>query len=138
MKDLQMVMQTALFKFQTDDDNTVYIIDGNELQKGQFGSIDINEPNIRHHYYGSRWAKGLIIVSELLEIQEPYPEVTWIDESPCTWLSQIPVKTKYKHTRNLDGPYAIKSSGINQSNIINSDFIIIVVEWPDGSKPESK
>ena len=118
--------QTSLYTWTAPDGTPCYLIDPTEWQDGQKWSRYIGGSLWKH----SPFANGNVTpvwVRDLLPIPEPLPEVHWIDGHPVAMLLSLPNGTDYQVSvsgarRRKPGPHS-------------GDFAVIVVSWPDGSKP---
>ena len=121
--------QTALYEWTAPDGTPRYLIDPAEWQdKQRWGSWPSSAMQ-RTDNCGPLLDDGPVWVRELLPIPEPLPEVHWIDGHPVAMLPKLPIDTTIRPA--IDEPIWVVNAACN-----GWPRPVIVVSWPDGSKPE--
>ena len=69
-----------------------------------------------------------VIVSELLEIPQPLPEISWLNGNAIAMVVELPEGTLFKN-------YATGTTLRANPNGYKLSRPVIVTQWPDGSKP---
>ena len=117
--------QTALYTWTAPDGTARYLIDPAEWQDGQMWSR--SDPALPKAVHPPRDVYGPVWVRELLPIPEPLPEVHWIDGHPVAMLLSLPNGTDYQ--------VSVSGARHRKPGPHSGDFAVIVLSWPDGSKP---
>ena len=123
-----MKTQTALYTWTAPDGTPRYLIDPAEWQEGQQWTR--SNPSETYLLVAPRPLDGPVWVRELLPVTVPLPEVHWIDGHPVAMFDALPHASTY--TIRYGGSPRRK---VSDNFGFGSIQPVIVVSWPDGSKP---
>ena len=121
-----MKAQTALYTWTAPDGTPRYLIDPAEWQDGQWWSRNDPETPTKRSFPPKLPAP--VWVRELLPIPEPLPEVHWIDGHTVAMFHLLPTGTGFMDRAGVQ-------PGRKKEDAFPDEQPVIVVSWPDGSKP---